>query len=148
MNFIKLKEVTIKVSTAFAVLFAIMLLPSCGTTSYTFSKSSVVPAAEGSVKVKKDKNNNYNIDLHVKRLADPKRLSPAKEIYIVWLRTEDNGSINIGQLKTSSGMFSNSLTSALKTVTTFKPINFYITAENHADIKYPEGQTVLNTGTQ
>jgi hypothetical protein len=136
MNCIKLKEVTIKVSAAFIVLFAIMMLPSCGTTNFDFSKSTVVPAAEGSVKVKKDKNNNYNIDLHVKRLADPKRLSPEKKMYVVWLKTEDKGSINIGQLKSSS----------LKTVTTFKPTDFFITAEDNADIRYPEGQTVLNTG--
>lgn len=131
----------------FAILFSIVVLQSCGTTRYNFSTSPVVPAAEGSVKVKKDKNSNYSINLNVKRLADPKRLSPAKEMYIVWMETEQNGRKNIGQLKTSSGLFSSTLTSSLKTVATFKPIGFFITAEDDANIQYPDGQTVLSTGS-
>ena len=131
---------------AFTTLFAIVMLQSCDTTKYIFSISPIVPAAEGSVKVKKDKNSNYNIDLDVKNLAEPKRLSPAKETYIVWMETEQNGSKNIGQLKISSGVLSNTLSSSLKTVATFKPTGFFITAENDANIQYPDGQTVLTTG--
>ena len=131
---------------AFTTLFAIIMLQSCDTTKYVFSISPIVPAAEGSVKVKKDKNSNYNIDLDVKNLAEPKRLSPAKETYIVWMETEQNGSKNIGQLKISSGVLSNTLSSSLKTVATFKPTGFFITAENDANIQYPDGQTVLTTG--
>jgi len=148
MNIIKLKKPGIKVYTPFIILFAVVVLQSCATTTkYNFSTSRVVPAAEGSVKVKKDENNNYNIELNVKRLADPKRLSPAREIYIVWMETEENGRVNIGQLKTSSSTFSDSMTSALKTVATFKPTGFFITAEDNANIQYPVGQTVLSTGS-
>ena len=96
--------------------------------------------------MKKDKNNNYSIDLDVKRLAEPKWLTPAKEMYIVWMKTEENGTKSIGQLKTSSGLFSGTLTSSLKTVSTFKPTGFFITAEDDAYIQYPVGQTVLSTG--
>ena len=145
MNFINFKKVFIRVSAAFALLFAIVVLQSCGGTQYSFLTSTVVPAAEGSVKVKKDKNNNYGIDLHVKRLADPQRLSPAKAMYIVWMETEQSGRKNIGQLKTSSGRFSSMLTSSLKTVASFKPTGFFITAEDNANILYPVGQTVLST---
>ncbi len=147
MNIVKLKKLSIKVYAAFTILFAIVVLQSCGTPKYNFATSVVVPAAEGSVKVKKDKNSNYSIDLNVKRLADSKRLSPAKEMYIVWMETEQNGTKNIGQLKTSSGMFSSGLTSSLKTVSSFKPTGFFITAEDNANIQYPGGQTVLSTGS-
>lgn len=146
MNIIKFKKSGVKVYTAFIIMFAIIVLPSCTTTKYNFLTSRVVPAAEGSVKVKKDNNNNYNIELHVNRLAEPKRLSPPKEMYIVWMETEENGSVNIGQLKTSSGMLSGSLKSSLKTVATFKPTGFFITAEDNANIQYPVGPTVLSTG--
>lgn len=94
-----------KLYAAFTILFAIAILQSCSSTKYNFSTSPVVPAAEGSVKVKKDNNSNYSIALDVKRLAEPKRLTPAKEMYIVWMETEENGRKNIGQLKTSSGLF-------------------------------------------
>ncbi len=133
---------------AFTTLLAIVVLQSCDTTKYVFSTSPIVPAAQGSVKVKQDKNSNYNIVLDVNNLADPKRLSTAKEIYIVWMETEQNGSKNIGQLKTASGLLSNTLTSSLKTVATFKPTGFFITAENDANIQYPDGQTVLSTGSR
>jgi len=53
------------------------------------------------------------------------------------METEQNGSKNIGQLKTSSSMLSKALTSSLKTVATFKPTGFFITAENDANVQYP-----------
>ena len=127
-----------------ALLSFIILIQSCAR-KISFQTSSVVPAAEGSVKVKKDKNNNYAIDLNVIRLADPKRLSPPKEIYLVWIDTENNGPKSIGQLKTSSGMFSSALKSSLNTVTAFKPVRIFITAEDNATVLYPGSQTVLYT---
>lgn len=147
MNLIQSKRIAAKLYAAFTILIAIVVLQSCGTTRYNFSTSPVVPAAIGSVKVKKDKNNNYSIELHVDRLADPKRLSPAKEMYMVWMETEQNGTKNIGQLKTSSGLFSKALTSSLKTVSNFKPASFFITAEDDENIQYPAGQTVLSTAS-
>ncbi|MBK9985336.1 MAG: hypothetical protein IPP15_23855 [Saprospiraceae bacterium] len=126
-------------------LIAPLFLQSCAK-KYAFAISSIVPAAEGSVIVKKDKNKNYNIQLKVANLADPKRLSPPRDMYIVWMETDHSSSTNIGQLKTSSGMMSKALKSSLSTVTSFKPTAFFITAENHADIQYPDGEVVLKTG--
>ncbi len=128
-----------------ALFFCItIVLQSCAK-KINFSTSPVVPAAEGSVKVKKDKNSNYNIDLNVVRLADPKRLSPPREMYVVWMETDQSGLKNIGQLKTSSGLFSKTMKSSLKTVSSYQPTKFFITAEDDANIQYPGGQTVLDT---
>ncbi len=107
----------------------------------SFAISSVVPAAEGTVKIKKDKNHNYKIDLSVIRLAEPGRLTPPKDFYIVWMDSYDNGITNIGQLKMTK-----SLKSSLKTVTSFKPKSFFITAEDHGDIQYSGDEVVLKTG--
>ncbi|MDQ6757474.1 MAG: hypothetical protein M3004_11120 [Bacteroidota bacterium] len=126
-------------------LFVGVILQSCAT-KHAFSTSSVVPAAEGSVKIKKDKNNNYNIDLSTIRLADSKRLNPSKEMYVVWMDTESNGTKNLGQLNTSSSLLSKTLKSSLKTVTPYKPVRVFITAEDNADYQYPGGQIVLDTG--
>lgn len=127
-------------------LFFAFTIQSCAT-KYPFSTSSVVPAAEGSVKIKKDKNNNYNIDLSVMRLADSRRLTPPKEMYIVWMETDDNGTKNIGQLNTSKGLLSNTLKSSLKTVSAFKPTGFFITAEDNATTQYPAAEVILRTGS-
>jgi len=126
------------------IFFLVLSLAACSK-KISFQTSSLVPAAEGSVKVKKDNNNNYSIDLNVIRLADPKRLDPPKSTYVVWIETADNGSKNIGSLNTSSSMFSNTLKSSLKTVSAFKPVSLYITAEDIADIQYPGTQLVLKT---
>lgn len=127
------------------ILLSTLLLQSCSR-KVSFQTSQVVPAAEGSVKVKKDNNNNYKIDLKLVRLADPKRLSPSKEMYVVWMKTERNGTKNIGRLETSSGFLSKTLKSSLETVTSFKPTQVFITAEDNASVQYPAGQVVLATG--
>lgn len=128
-----------------AFLFALVMLASCSTKRYNFSTSSVVPAAEGRIKVKMDGNSNYKIDLNISGLADANRLSPSKKMYIVWMETE-NGRKNIGQLNTSTGLFSKALKSSLNTVTPYKPTGFFITAEDDANIQYPGDFVVLTTG--
>ncbi len=131
--------------TVCALVVAMLVLSSCGTTKYNFSTSSAVPAAEGTVKVKKDGNSNYKIELDVMRLAEASRLSPPKQMYVVWMETEQNGRKNIGQLKTSSAFLSNTLKSSLSTVSSFKPTGFFITAEDDANVSYP-GTVILSTG--
>ena len=61
---IKTFKVSIKLPLSIALLFLITVLAQSCAKKITFATSSVVPAAEGSVKVKKDKNNNYNIELN------------------------------------------------------------------------------------
>jgi hypothetical protein len=124
--------------------FFILLFESCAR-KISFMTSPVVPAAEGTVKLKKDNNNNYNVSLEVMRLAEPERLQPPKDNYVVWMNTEQNGTQNIGKLETSSGLLSKTLRSSLETVTPFKPSDFFITAEDDAAVQYPSGQVVLRT---
>ncbi len=106
-----------------AITFLLVFSISSCSKKISFQTSSVVPAAEGSVKVKKDNNNNYSIDLNVIRLADPKRLNPPKNTYVVWIETSENGTKNIGSLNTSSSLFSKTLKSSLKTVSPLKPVS-------------------------
>ena len=121
-----------------------LTLNSCAR-KMSFQTSSVVPAAEGRVKVKKNKNKNYNIDLSVIRLADPSRLDPPKKVYIVWMNTDQNGTKEVGQLKTSSSLLSKTMKSSLSTSVPFQPISFFITAEDDANMNNPSGQVILRT---
>ncbi|MBL7870960.1 MAG: hypothetical protein JNM78_05075 [Cyclobacteriaceae bacterium] len=109
-----------------------------------FAISSVVPATEGSIKIKEDKNNNYTIKLEVVRLVDPSRLTPTKAGYIVWMQTEKSGIQKIGQLISSSGFMSNKQKGSLTTVTSFKPTRFFITGEDNLSGQYP-GEVILET---
>lgn len=138
------QKTTKSIFSAAIIFFLVFLLASCSK-KISFQTSTVVPAAQGSVKVKKDKNNNYSIDLNVIRLAEPKRLDPPKNTYVVWMETADNGLKNIGSLNTSSSMFSKTLKSSLETVSAFKPVSVFITAEDNSNIQYPGYQVVLRT---
>ncbi len=126
------------------LLLVAFMLPSCAR-KMSFQTSNVVPAAEGSVKVKKNKNKNYDINLSVIRLADPSRLDPPKKAYIVWMNTAENGTKEVGQLKTSSSLLSKTMKSSLKTSVPFQPTSFFITAEDDADMHSPLGEVILRT---
>ncbi|MEP7232489.1 MAG: hypothetical protein ABI691_19665 [Ginsengibacter sp.] len=127
-----------------SVLLVMFTFSSCAR-KLSFQTSSVVPAAEGTVKIKKDKNKNYDIALNLKRLASPDRLNPPKDFYVVWMNSDNNAAKNIGQIKTSSSLLSSTLKSSLKTVSTTNPTGFFITAESDANVQYPGGEVALKT---
>ncbi len=118
---------------------------SCATRAH-FEKSSVVPAAQGNVKVTKDKNNNYAIKIEITNLAEVDRLQPPRKTYVVWLVSNKEETQNIGQIESSSGTFSNNLKASFETVTSYKPSKIFITAEDDAAILYPSTQVILTTG--
>lgn len=111
----------------------------------TFQNSTVVPAAQGKVTIKKDSNRNYSIKIKISNLAEVKRLQPSKNVYVVWMETEENGTKNIGQIKSDTGFISSKLKANFETVTSFKPIKIFITAEDNQDAQYPGYQMVLTT---
>lgn len=120
------------------------LLSSCGTTSH-FEASSIVPAAEGVVKVKKDNNNNYKIDINIHNLAEPEKLQPARNTYVVWMEGEDNQTKNIGQIKSSHSILSKSLKGTFESVSAVKPRKIFITAEDNPGVQYPDNMNIVLT---
>jgi hypothetical protein len=125
-------------------MIAFFMLSACSK-KMMFLPSPIVPGAEGSVKVKTDKNMNYAVDLNVVNLAEPERLQPAKTNYVVWAQTEQDGVKNIGSLQSSHGLFSKTMKGSLETVLPYKPEKFFITAEDGISPAYPGNQIVLNT---
>ncbi len=113
---------------------------SCSTKAL-FLTSSVVPAAKGYVNVKKDRNNNYVIKMKISNLAGVERLQPAKQTYVVWMLTDQGITKNIGRV-----LSSNKLKVSFKTVSSFKPTQIFITAEDNESAQFPGEQVVLSTG--
>jgi len=113
----------------------------------SFQSSAVVPGAEGKVKVKKDKNGNFNIDIEIVNLAEPKKLTPPRKVYVVWIETKEKGVKNIGQVNSSSSMFSKTKKASISTVSPYKPIRIFITAEDDGGIEIPGEVVVLTTDT-
>ena len=124
-------------------LMATLLLTGCATKA-TFQSSDVVPAAIGDVKVTKDANNNYKVNIDVENLAQPDRLPEPKNVYVVWADTP-NGVQNLGQLKVDKGFISGKLKASMETSTPYKPSRIFITGENTASVSYPGRYVVLNT---
>lgn len=133
-----------KTSTIITALFTSFLIISCASTM-NFTNSPIVPGAEGKAKIKKDKNNNYIVEIDVVNLPDSKKLSPPKNIYVVWMETEGNQAKNIGQIQPSTGLLSKTWKGELKATSTSKPTKIYITAEDEGNTQFPGMQTVLMT---
>src|SRR5690606_19342880 len=85
--------------------FAFLAISSCATVM-PFNTSTVIPAAEGKVKIKRDKNENYIIKVNVSNLAPPANLQPSRSTYVVWMDTKNNGTKNLGQMQPSSTILS------------------------------------------
>jgi hypothetical protein len=131
---ISIKQVILILSILFLVVSV-----SCAKKT-VFNNSSITPAARGEVSVKKDKNNNYNIELQISYLAEPERLNPPRMTYVVWMLTEDNNPINLGQIISSS-----KLHVKFETVSSSKPKLIFVTAEDDPSVLYPGNMRVLET---
>jgi hypothetical protein len=105
-----------------------------------FQQSSVVPAAEGYVTVKSDKNENYKIEMEISNLADVERLQPPKNSYVVWLESGQGSPKNVGRIITTGR---NKV--SFGTVATLKPTRLFITAEENENVQYPGSMVVLST---
>jgi hypothetical protein len=126
------------------VITFLFFLSSCSKKIY-FSNSSVEPAAQGSVKMAKDKNGNYSLNINIVNLAPPQRLQPPATVYLVWMNTEGSGTKNLGKITSSDNLLSKTLKGSLSSVTRFKPTKVYITAENDATVSSPGELIVMTT---
>jgi hypothetical protein len=133
----------IKKCTFPGVIILLLLTITACTQKTDFLNSSVVPAAKGTVNVKQDNNKNYAIEVAIVDLAEVERLS--KQTYVVWIETESGKAENIGQLKSSTGFLSKQHKATLETVTSFKPVRLFVTAEDGIDVRYPDNRVVLTT---
>ena len=110
-----------------------------------FLSSSVVPAARGFVRIKRDNNENYIIRVQISNLAEVNRLQPSKQAYVVWMITDREITVSIGQINSSTTFLSTKLKASFKKVSSSKPIKIFITAEDDAKNPTPNGQVILTT---
>lgn len=142
-----MKSTNFKMS-AFAYIASVMIIFSLGScaTKNKFLNSTVLPAAQGTVQIKKDKNQNYVIKIELSNLSPSTRLTPPANAYVVWLVTPDNATRNLGQLNSSTNFMSKNLNASFETVSGIKPAKIVITAENDPTVQYPSfGEPILTT---
>jgi hypothetical protein len=121
------------------VLF-LFLWPFSGSKTYHMTADSSVPAASGDVSVHRGgANQNTELDIKVSNLARPASLASPGNVYIVWLRPNDQAPANQGALRVNKN-----LDGELKAATTSKDCEVFITAEQSATATAPTGTQVLH----
>ena len=115
------------------LLALVFIMASCANIS-KFPVSEVTPAADILVQRQHDRNGNSKIKVTAKNLSAVERLTPPKKVYVVWILTENDGVRNLGQLKNK-----NVENAEIKTLTPFKFTQIFITAEDEAEVSYPNG---------
>ena len=108
--------------------------------TYHMTASGSVPAASGVVTAKQgSQNHNTELNVKVSNLARPANLSEAANVYILWVRPSGGAAVNEGAIRVNKN-----LDGELKTATTSKNCDVFITAEQSATVTSPEGQQLLH----
>ena len=105
--------------------------------------SSLVPAAAGTVSYEHDRNRNIKLEIKTKHLAAPERLTPAKNAYVVWIRSTDGQTQNAGSLRINSN-----LEGSFQTTTPIKAFDILITAEDNPSASQPSGPEIMHGSIQ
>jgi hypothetical protein len=122
------------------ILF-LSLWPFSGGKTYHMTPDSSVPAASGIVSVHRGgANRNTELDIKVSNLARPANLASPENVYIVWIRPNGQAPASQGALRVNKN-----LDGELKTATTSKDCEVFITAEQSATATAPTGAQVLHT---
>lgn len=125
-------------------ILMVLIFISCSKEVF-FMPSTIVPAADGKVTIKTDKNKNYIVQVQITNLAAVDRLQGNKVTYVVWMISENERMDNIGQLTSKRSGFSKLLKASLTATTPSKPVKVMITAENDGKVQYPLGEVVMST---
>jgi len=126
------------------VLALVLLLSAAGyAKKYPLTPATIVPGATGELNTGTDKNGNTEVKVKVKHLAKPEGLTPAKQVYMVWLQPTGGPPENAGLLKVNSG-----LEGTFETTTPHKGFDLIITGEDDTSVKTPSGPEVLRASVR
>ena len=103
------------------------------------STSPALPSVEGTAKFSVTANDNTAIELTVKHLPRPERLSPPASNYVVWVRaTKEGPAQSVGAL-----VVDKDLNGKIVTETALHSFDLFITAEDSGQVQQPSGAPLL-----
>jgi hypothetical protein len=106
---------------------------------YKMTAGVGVPAATGTVKVEKAKDNgNMKLEIKVDHLARPSSLTPSANNYLVWIRPNGGEAFKQGAIGVNKN-----LSGELKLETVSKDFDVFITAEQSDSVTSPSSVEVL-----
>lgn len=116
---------------------------ACGHKKVALETSSSQPAAEAHAELGHDSNGNQELKLTARHLARPQNLTPAKDVYVVWIQPRGEQPINQGALRVNDD-----LKAEFRAKTAYKNFDIFVTAEDSATASYPSGQEVMRQHLQ
>jgi len=118
------------------------MLGGGGTRELRLTGNPDVPAAEGRAKVSTTDNGNTQIELVVEHLAPPEQVSSDATVYVVWVQNTQpyEHAQNLGALKVDGN-----LNGSIKTVTSLRSFDLFVTAEPSPSSTSPTGDALLRT---
>src|SRR5579863_3387267 len=111
---------------------------AAGGTKVQMMPSGDTPAAQGEIIVKQAPNGNLQLDIMTEHLAQLSTMTPAGNVYLVWLQQPDDNPLCLGEMRVDKN-----LSGELRTITTFKQFKIFITAEQSAQEIAPQARPVL-----
>jgi len=126
--------------TSFLVIAALLAIWPLGSgKEFRMTAGTGVPAATGTVKVTRDKDNgNTAFKIKVEHLAKPANLSPPASTYLVWVASRNGTPTKVGAIGVG-----NDLKGEFSSVTLSKDFDLFITAEESDLASAPLGPQVL-----
>ena len=122
-----------------AMVAAFAVWPFSSAKDYHMTAGVDVPAAAGTVKIQKDKDNgDTKADIKVDHLARPSSLTPSANDYLVWIRPNGGEASKKGAI----GVDKN-LSGELRVETVSRDFDVFITAEQSDSATFPSSVEVL-----
>ncbi|HTU40199.1 MAG TPA: hypothetical protein VMF10_00715 [Candidatus Aquilonibacter sp.] len=97
------------------------------------------PGAQATVTAQTSGNDNTDLNIKVHNLALPSSLTPAENVYVVWVQPPGESPKNLGELKVD-----NKQSGDLHTETPYKRFTIFVTAEKDPQVQQPQGPRVLS----
>src|SRR5947209_16148989 len=123
---------------ALFLLFSFLLAVSVWGREDCLVNTDTAPAAKEKVITNNDRNGNTNVDIHVKHMATPHSLTPARQAYLVWVQPRGKDPELLGALRVNED-----LEGSLKATTPHKDFDIFITAEDTMRPDIPGGMVIL-----
>jgi len=107
--------------------------------------SPSLSSAQGTAKVSTTDDGNTQIDLDVKHLSPPEKVSAGATAFVVWVKdaNTETAAHNLGALKVDEN-----LNGSMKAITSLRSFDLYVTAEPNATADQPSGEQLLRTNVE
>ena len=125
-------------NTALFLLLSFLLATAAWGREDRLTNTGTAPAAEGKIITDNDRNGNTGVSIHVKHMATPQSLTPAKQTYLVWVQPRGKEAELLGALRVNEN-----LEGSLKAETIYKDFDILVTAEDNMKPEMPSSLVIL-----